>query len=79
MQNGLRKTMIANTIANYVKLILGFIIAVFLTRLLFMGLTREEYGMWALLLTIFGYSVLLDFGFGTAVQKATSETVVNKD
>jgi len=79
MQNGLRKTMIANTIANYVKLILGFIIAVFLTRLLFMGLTREEYGMWALLWTIFGYSVLLDFGFGTAVQKATSETVVNKD
>ncbi len=78
-QGGLRKRMITNTIANYVKLILGFVIAIFLTRLLFMGLTREEYGMWALLWTIFGYSVLLDFGFGTAVQKATSETLISKD
>ena len=78
MKTGLRKKMVSNTIANYIKLILNFIIAIFLTRLLFMGLSREEYGMWALLWTIFGYSVLLDFGFGTAVQKATSETVVTK-
>ncbi len=78
-KDGLRKKMISNTIANYVRLGLNFFIGIFLTRTLFLGLTREEYGMWALLWTVFGYSVLLDFGFGTAVQKATSETLVTKE
>ena len=76
---GLRKKMIGNTIANYVKVVINFIIAIFLTRTLFMGLSHTHYGMWALLWTIFGYSVLLDFGFGTAVQKSTSEVLVNEN
>ncbi|MCK4955996.1 MAG: hypothetical protein KAS49_00060, partial [Candidatus Cloacimonetes bacterium] len=63
---GLRKTMIVNTTSNYGKLILSIIVIVFLTRILFMGLSREEYGIWALLWSIFGYSLLLDFGFGAA-------------
>ncbi len=78
-QTGLRKTMILNTISNYGKLVLGIFITIFLTRLLFLGLPREEYGIWALLWSIFGYSLLLDFGFGAAIQKATSETKVNQD
>ncbi|MCK9332185.1 MAG: hypothetical protein M0Q19_03300 [Candidatus Cloacimonetes bacterium] len=76
---GLRKRMIINTVSNYGKMIISITISIFLTRILFLGLSREEYGFWALLWSIFGYSLLLDFGFGTAVQKHTSECNVNKD
>lgn len=76
---GLRKTMVINTISNYTKTIIGIAITIFLTRILFLGLSREEYGFWALLWSIFGYSLLLDFGFGVSVQKYTSETVVSQD
>jgi len=76
---GLRKRMIVNTISNYGKMIIGIIVTIFLTRILFLGLSREEYGFWALLWSIFGYSLLLDFGFGASIQKYTSETVVSKD
>lgn len=76
---GLRKRMLINTVSNYGKMIIGIFVTIFLTRILFLGLTREEYGFWALLWSIFGYSLLLDFGFGTAVQKHTSECSVSKD
>jgi len=76
---GLRKRMLINTVSNYGKMLITIFISIFLTRILFLGLSREEYGFWALLWSIFGYSLLLDFGFGTAVQKYTSECSVSKD
>ena len=71
--------MLINTLSNYGKMITGILITIFLTRILFLGLSREEYGFWALLWSIFGYALLLDFGFGTAIQKYTSESSVSKD
>lgn len=76
---GLRKRMLINTLSNYGKMFIGIFITIFLTRILFLGLSREEYGFWALLWSIFGYSLLLDFGFGTSIQKYTSECNVSKD
>ena len=78
-QSAIPKRMLINTLSNYGKMIIGMGITIFLTRILFLGLSREEYGFWALLWSIFGYSLLLDFGFGTAVQKHTSESVVTQD
>jgi len=75
----LRKRMIVNTLSNYGKLLIGMVITIFLTRALFMELDRADYGFWALLWSIFGYSLLLDFGFGASIQKYTSESVVTKD
>lgn len=75
----LRKRMIVNTLSNYGKLLIGMMITIFLTRVLFLGLSRTDYGFWALLWSIFGYSLLLDFGFGASIQKYTSESVVTKD
>jgi len=75
----LRKRMIVNTMSNYGKLLIGMMITIFLTRVLFLGLSRADYGFWALLWSIFGYSLLLDFGFGASIQKYTSESVVTKD
>ena len=69
---GLRKRIIVNTASNYGKMLIGIFVTIFLTRILFLGLSREEYGFWALLWSIFGCSLLVDFGFGTAVQKHTS-------
>ena len=78
-QLGLRKRMMINTLSNYGKMVLGIAVTIFMTRILFLGLSREEYGFWALLWSIFGYSLLLDFGFGASIQKYTSETLVSKN
>jgi len=78
-QTGLRKRILVNTLSNYGKMFISIFVTIFLTRILFLGLSREEYGFWALLWSIFGYSLLLDFGFGTAVQKHTSECSVSQD
>ena len=53
--------------------------AIVITRLLLFGLGEELYGYWALLWTIFGYALLLDFGFGTSVQKYTAEATISND
>ncbi len=59
-------------------MLMGMVITIFMTRALFLGLDKESYGFWALMWSVFGYSLLLDFGFGASVQKYTSETIVNK-
>lgn len=68
-----------NTVANYFSLIIKLITAIILTRIIFLGLGNTSYGFWALLWSIFGYSLLLDFGFGTSVQKYTAEVSVTRD
>lgn len=68
-----------STISNYVLLILKIVLSLMLVRIMFLGISNEEYGFWALLWSVFGYSLLLDFGFGTAVQKATSQADAKND
>ena len=77
--NSIRKTLFKNTLTNYIVLGWRMVTAVFVTRFLFLGLGAEYYGFWALLWTIFGYSLLLDFGFGVSVQKYTAEVSVTKE
>ena len=68
-----------STLSNYLQLFLRMASVLVLTRGLFLHLNPEAYGFWALLWSMFGYTLLLDFGFGTAVQKWTSQTRVNGD
>jgi len=70
----MKQAIIKSTLSNYILLILKILFSLALVRIMFLGISNEEYGFWALLWTIFGYSLLLDFGFGTAIQKATSES-----
>lgn len=77
--DNMKQRMLVNTLSNYGKMIVGMFITIFLTRILFLGLSHEEYGYWALLWSIFGYSLLLDFGFGTAAQKHTSHCAVTQN
>lgn len=60
-------------------MVMGMVITIFMTRALILGLDTESYGFWALMWSVFGYSLLLDFGFGASIQKYTSETIVTKD
>jgi len=78
-KENLRKVIIKNTVANYIVTATFFITGIFLTRILYLGLGKESYGFWVWIWQIFGYSLLLDFGFGTSVQKYTAEVLVSKD
>ncbi|WPJ96823.1 oligosaccharide flippase family protein [Coraliomargarita algicola] len=62
-----------NTASNYVRTITRLLLGVVLFRLLFSGLTAAEFGFWSLLWSLFGYGILLDFGFGFTAQKAVAE------
>lgn len=79
MQTNLKKIVVINTMANYGLTITRFLTQIILTRILFLNLGQVSYGFWALLWSVFGYSLLLDFGFGTSVQKYTAEVAVTKD
>lgn len=71
--------MVRWTISNYILLIWRIIAGIITTRLLYLGLGDVGYGYWVLLWSVFGYSLLLDFGFGTSVQKYAAELLVTKD
>lgn len=75
----IKKTMFLNTLSNYWTLAIHIVMMVLLVRVQFTGIPREDYGFWGLLWSVFGYSLLLDFGFGTSVQKYTSEATVHGD
>ena len=79
METDLRKTLLINTITNYVFLFWRLITSIFITRIILFGLGDVTYGFWALLWTIFGYALLLDFGFGKSIQKYTAEVAITKD
>jgi|GEM_PF-510876 len=62
-----------NTATNYLRMVLRIVSGVILFRLTFKYLNAEEFGFYTLLWSLFGYSVLLDFGMGFTAQKATAE------
>lgn len=68
-----KKAMFSATISNYIHLIIKIIVSLILVRIMFLGMGQENYGFWALLWSIFGYSVLLEFGLGVTIQKKSAE------
>lgn len=75
----LGKLIFKNTATNYLLLGVRMVSAIILTRIVFLGLGDQYYGFWTLLWAIFGYSLLLDFGFGKTVQKYTAEATFSGD
>lgn len=69
----------ANTGSSYVQVVLRLILGLILFRQLFSGLSEEAFGFWSLLWSLFGYGVLLDFGFGFTAQKAVAEKTAQGD
>lgn len=69
----------SNSVSNYVRTIIGMLVGLLTFRLLYQSFGSEQFGFWSLLWSVFGYGVLLDFGFGFAAQKAVAELTVRRD
>lgn len=79
MQGSYKKSVFLNTLVTYSSVFVTFITAIFTTRILYLGLGEVAYGFWVLVWSIFGYSLLLDFGFGTSIKKYTAEVVITQN
>ncbi len=69
----------ANTGSSYVQMLLRLVLGLILFRALFSSLSEEAFGFWSLLWSLFGYGILLDFGFGFTAQKAVAEKTAQGD
>ena len=74
-----KKNIWKNSISNYIRTVVGMVLGLFMFRLLYQSLTLEQFGFWSLLWSVFGYGILLDFGFGFTAQKRVAEMSVHKD
>jgi O-antigen/teichoic acid export membrane protein len=59
-----------NTLSNYARVVLRLVSGVVLFRLTFQFLGTEAFGFYSLLWSVFGFTVLMDFGLGFTVQRA---------
>jgi len=62
-----------NTFTNYLRTVLRMVSGFVLFRLTYQHLSREAFGFYSLLWSLFGYTILLDFGLGFTAQKAVAE------
>lgn len=74
-----KRNILRNTISNYIRTVVALLVGLVTFRLIYQTLTHEEFGFWSLLWSVFGYGILLDFGFGFAAQKRVAELSVQKD
>ena len=74
-----RKHFWRNTATNYLSTIVRMATGIVLFRLLFQHLTREQFGYYSLLWSLFGYAILLDFGLGFSVQKIVAQKSTTGD
>ncbi len=63
----------STTASGYIGVIARMLLGLLLFRQMFQQFTGAEFGFWALLWSLFGYGILLDFGFGFTAQKAVAE------
>src|SRR6187200_492218 len=68
-----------NSISNYISTGIRMVVGILMFRMLYQNLTREEFGFWALLWSVFGYGILLDFGFGFTAEKRVAELSVHQE
>lgn len=66
-------------LSNYGRTLLRIVLGLVTFRMLYQGLSSSDFGFWSLLWSVFGYGILLDFGFGYAAQKRVAEGLAKKD
>ena len=69
----------STTASGYIGFVTRMLLGLVLFRLMFQNFTGAEFGFWALLWSLFGYGILLDFGFGFTAQKAVAEKTATGD
>ena len=65
--------------SGYVGVVARMVLGLVLFRTMFQQFTHAQFGFWSLLWSLFGYGVLLDFGFGFTAQKAVAEKTATGD
>jgi O-antigen/teichoic acid export membrane protein len=68
-----------NTLSNYARVVLRLLSGVVLFRLTFQFLGPEAFGFYSLLWSLFGFTVLMDFGLGFTVQRAIAQASATGD
>jgi len=68
-----------NTLSNYLRVLVRLGSGVVLFRLTFQYLDAETFGFYSLLWSLFGFTVLMDFGLGFTVQKVMAEASATGD
>ncbi len=66
-----------NAFSNYLRTVLRLVSGLVLFRLTFQNLSAEAFGFYSLLWSMFGYTILLDFGLGFTAQKAVAEKMAS--
>lgn len=69
----------STTASGYIGVVIRMLLGLVLFRQMFQQFTEAEFGFWALLWSLFGYGILLDFGFGFTAQKAVAEKTATGD
>jgi len=75
----LHRVLVRNTVSNYIRTLVAVVVGLLTFRLLYQHFSKEEFGFWSLLWSVFGFGVLLDFGFGFAAQKRVAELSVKEE
>jgi len=69
----------STTASGYVGVVVRMLLGLVLFRTMFQQFSGAQFGFWALLWSLFGYGILLDFGFGFTAQKAVAEKSATGD
>ncbi|MEO8616388.1 MAG: oligosaccharide flippase family protein [Luteolibacter sp.] len=69
----------STTASGYIGFVTRMLLGLVLFRQMFQNFSSAEFGFWALLWSLFGYGILLDFGFGFTAQKAVAEKTATGD
>ena len=60
-------------VSGYVGVVTRMVLGLILFKTMFHQFSSAQFGFWTLLWSLFGYGILLDFGFGFTAQKAVAE------
>lgn len=69
----LKRTLFAGTVTGYAVIATRMLVGLVTFRVLYQGLSAEEFGFWSLLWAIIGFGIVVDFGFGYSVRKRVAE------
>ncbi|MEI8037111.1 MAG: oligosaccharide flippase family protein [Verrucomicrobiota bacterium] len=67
------------TASGYIGVVVRMLCGLILFRTMFHQFSHAQFGFWSLLWSLFGYGILLDFGFGYTAQKAVAEKTATGD
>lgn len=74
-----KPSLVVNTVSNWASLLVNILIGFLVTPLLIEKLRADKYGVWVLIISIVGYSGLLDLGITAASMRYLARYAGKKD